>query len=163
MDKSTLVDQLIEKLRASARIAESESDAAAIEARDGATAAERVEDSRTALEFSRMARAQALRAQEIRAAIEALSVFRPKPLADGARVELGALVEVEDEEGRGQTLFLAPAGAGEELTGPGGDGYFTVVTPKSPIGSAVLGKREGDGASARIRGETREWTVTWVG
>ena len=163
MDKTALVEQLIEKLRASARIAESESDAAAVEARDGATAAERVEDSRTALEFSRMARAQALRAQEIRAAIEVLAGFRPKPLEGHARVELGALVEVEDEDGHGQTLFLAPAGAGEELIGPGGDGYFTVVTPKSPIGSAVLGKREGDGASARIRGETRAWTVVWVG
>jgi transcription elongation GreA/GreB family factor len=163
MDKSALVEQLIEKLRASARTAEAESDAAAIEARDGATPGERVEDSRTALEFSRIARAQALRAQEIRAAIDVLAAFQPKPFERRAPVELGALVEVEDEEGRGQTLFLAPVGAGEELTGPGGDGFFTVVTPKSPIGSAVLGKREGDGASARIRGETREWTVVWVG
>ena len=163
MDKTELVDQLIEKLRAAARAAEAESDAAALEARDGATPGERVEDSRTALEFSRIARAQALRAREIRAAIEVLSGFRPKPLQGRACIELGALVEVEDEEGRGQTLFLAPVGAGEELTGPGGDGFFTVVTPKSPIGSAVLGKREGDGASARIRGETREWTVVWVG
>jgi len=163
MDKTVLVDQLIEKLRASARTAASESDAAAVAARDGATPAERVEDSRTALEFSRMARAQAQRAREIRAAIDTLLGFRPQPLAGRARAELGALVEVEDEEGRGQTLFLAPVGAGEELTGPGGDGFFTVVTPKSPIGSAVLGKREGESASARIRGELREWTVTWVG
>jgi transcription elongation GreA/GreB family factor len=163
MDKTALVEQLIEKLRASARTAEAESDAAAIEARDGATPGERVENSRTALEFSRMARAQSRRAQEIRAAIDALMGFRPKPFEGRARVELGALVEVEDEAGRGQTLFLAPVGAGEELTAPGGDGFFTVVTPKSPFGSAVLGKREGDGASARIRGEIREWTVIWVG
>jgi transcription elongation GreA/GreB family factor len=163
MDKSALVEQLIEKLRRAARVAEAESDAAAIEARDGATPGERVETSQTALEFSRMARAQARRAQEIRAAIDALLAFRPGPLPARARVALGALVEVEDEEGRGQTLFLAPVGAGEELTGPGGDGFFTVVTPHSPIGSAVLGKCEGESASARIRGEIREWTVTWVG
>ncbi len=163
MDKQALVDQLIEKLRASARTAEAESDAAAIEARDGATPGERVENSRTALEFSRISRAQALRGKELRAAIDGLTKFSPKPLAGSARVELGALVEVEDEEGRGQTLFIAPVGAGEELIGPGGDGFFTVVTPSSPIGSAVLGKREGDGASARIRGELREWTVVWVG
>jgi transcription elongation GreA/GreB family factor len=163
MDKAALVDQLVEKLRSSARTAEAESDAAAVEARDGATPGERVDDSRTALEFARIARAQALRAREIRAAIGLLSGFRPKPLAGGAAVVLGALVEVEDEAGHGQTLFLAPAGAGEELTGPGGDGFFTVVTPRSPIGSAVLGKRPGDSASARIRGETRVWTVVWVG
>jgi transcription elongation GreA/GreB family factor len=163
MDKTALVDQLIEKLRASALVAEAERDAAAIEARDGATPGERVETSRSALEFSRIARAQAQRAQEIRIAIEALREFHPKPLEGRARVELGALIEVEDEEGRGQTLFLAPVGAGEELIGPGGDGFFTVVTPKSPIGGALLGKREGDGASTRIRGELREWSVLWVG
>jgi transcription elongation GreA/GreB family factor len=163
MDKAALVGQLIEKLEASALVAEAERDAAAIEARDGATPGERVESSRIALEFSRIARAQALRAREIRIAIEALKAFRPRPLAARARVELGALIEVEDEEGHGQTLFLAPVGAGEELIGPGGDGFFTVVTPGSPIGSAVLGKREGEGASARIRGEVREWTVVWVG
>lgn len=163
MDKSILVEQLLEKLRHAARIAEAESDAAAIEARDGATPGERVETSQTALEFSRMARAQARRAREIRAAIEAVAAFRPKPLEGRARVELGALVEVEDEQGNGQTLFLAPAGAGAELTGPGGDGFFTVVTPQSPIGGALLGKREGESASARIRGDVREWVVTWVG
>ena len=163
MDKKVLVDQLVEKLRKAARIAEAESDAAAIHARDGATAGERVETSQTALEFSRMARAQAKRAREIRAAIDALLAFRPKPLEGRARVELGALVEVEDEEGQGQTLFLAPVGAGEELTGPGGDGFFTVVTPASPIGRALLGLREGDSAQTRIRGELREWTVAWVG
>ncbi len=163
MDKRALVAQLAEKLRASARIAEAASDAAAEEARDGATPAERREDSRTALEFSRMARAQALRAAEIRAALETLAAFQPAPLPRGAPVALGALVEIEDEEGQGQTLFLAPVGAGEELTGPGGDGFFTVVTPASPIGRALLGLREGDGAQTRIRGELREWTVAWVG
>jgi transcription elongation GreA/GreB family factor len=157
------VEQLIEKLRASARTAESESEAAAEHARDGATAGERVETSQTALEFSRMARAQALRARDLRAAIATLEAFQPGPAAKGARAALGTLVEVEDEDGSGQTLFLAPVGAGEELVGPGGDGFFTVVTPQSPIGGAVLGKREGESASARIRGDIREWTVTWVG
>ena len=163
MDKLSLVAQLSEKLRASARTAEAESDAAAEEARDGATAAERREDSRTALEFSRLARAQALRAVELRAALDTLASFRPAPLPRGARVALGALVEIEDEEGQGQTLFLAPVGAGEEITGPGGDGFFTVVTPASPIGSAVMGRREGESVSTRIRGALREWTVVWVG
>jgi transcription elongation GreA/GreB family factor len=163
MDKAALVDQLAEKLRARARVADAESDAAAAEARDGATPNERREDSRTALEFSRMARAQGLRARELRSALDVLENFRPKALPDRARVELGALVEIEDEEGRGQTLFLAPVGAGEELTGPGGDGFFTVVTPASPIGGAVMGRREGESASVRVRGEMREWTVVWVG
>jgi transcription elongation GreA/GreB family factor len=110
-----------------------------------------------------MARAQSLRAAELRQALETLGTFRPTPLPRGQRIALGALVEIEDEEGQGQTLFLAPVGAGEEITGPGGDGFFTVVTPASPIGSAVLGRREGESVQIRIRGEIREWTVVWVG
>jgi transcription elongation GreA/GreB family factor len=163
VDKQALVLQLTERLRASARTAEAASDAAAEEARDGATPGEKREDSRTALEFSRMARAQALRAAQARADVSTLETFRPEPFARGARIALGALVEVEDEAGEGRTFFLAPVGAGEELTGPGGDGFFTVVTPASPIGSAVLGQREGDSIATRIRGELREWTVVWVG
>jgi hypothetical protein len=161
MDKQALVAQLIEKLRVSALVAEAERDAAAIEARDGATPGERVETSARDRVLAPRPRPGAARAGDPRA-IETLRHSAEVARARRAR-RLGALVEVEDEEGRGQTLFLAPAGAGEELTGPGGDGFFTVVTPKSPIGGAVLGKREGDGASARIRGETREWTVVWVG
>ena len=163
MDKVALVAQLAERLRKAARTAEAESRAAAEEAQHGATPSERREDSRTALEFSRMARAQARRAAELRAALDALEAFRPPPLPRNASVAPGALVEIEDEEGCGQTLFLAPVGAGEELSGPGGDGFLTVVTPASPIGSAVLGRREGDTVHVRIRGALREWTLTWVG
>ncbi|CAG1006215.1 hypothetical protein MYXO_03453 [Myxococcaceae bacterium] len=163
MEKGFLVAQLVEKLRASARAAEAASDAAAEEARDGATPAERREDSRTALEFSRMARAQALRASELRNAIDVLAGFHPAPIARGARVALGALVEIEDEAGEGQTLFLAPVGAGEEIHGPGGDGFFKVVTPNSPIGGALIGRREGESVAVKIRGELREWTLVWIG
>lgn len=163
MDKLALVAQLTERLRESARTAEDASDAAADEARSGATPAEKREDARTALEFSRMARAQARRAAQARTDVTTLEAFRPAPLARGASIGLGALVEVEDEEGQGLTFFLAPVGAGEELTGPGGDGFFTVVTPASPIGSAVMGRRAGDEVQARIRGELRTWTVVWVG
>ena len=71
--------------------------------------------------------------------------FRPAPLPATARVALGAIVEIEDEAtGEGRTFFLAPVGGGISLTGPGGDGVLSVVTPVSPIGRAVLGKKLGD-------------------
>ena len=71
------------------------------------------------------------------------------------------MVEVEDGD-EGRTFFLAPAGAGIELTGPGGDGYLSVVTPSSPIGRAVLGRTVGDSVEVVVDGEAREWTVTFV-
>jgi transcription elongation GreA/GreB family factor len=75
---------------------------------------------------------------------------------------LGAVVEVECEDA-GRTFFLAPVGAGIELTGPGGDGFLSVVTPTSPFGRAVMGTRVGDTVEVVAGGRARAWTVSWVG
>ncbi len=163
MDKRLLVEQLARRLSQSVRVAEQASDAAAEEARDGATPAERREDSRSALEFSRLARAQARRAAQARSDLDSLAGWEPSPLPDGASIGLGALVEVEDEEGHGLTFFLAPVGAGEELAGPGGDGFLSVVTPGSPLGRAVMGRRAGDTVEVRLEAGLREWTIVWAG
>ncbi|MGC4121188.1 MAG: GreA/GreB family elongation factor [Myxococcales bacterium] len=85
----------------------------------------------------------------------------PGGFPPNARVGLGAIVEVEDEEG-GRTLFLAPVGAGEELTVPDGDGFLSVVTPYSPVGKAVLGKRCGETVEVKVAGEIRDLTITYV-
>jgi transcription elongation GreA/GreB family factor len=77
-------------------------------------------------------------------------------------ISLGAIVEVEDGE-QGRTFFLAPVGAGVELTGPGGDGYLSVVTPASPVGKAVMGRRVGDTIEVVVKGEPLEWAITYVG
>ncbi|RIL06194.1 MAG: transcription elongation factor GreAB [Proteobacteria bacterium] len=161
MDKRALVRQLIAKLEDALLVAERARDAAETEAREGATPAEKRDDARVALEWSNLARGQDRRAAQLRADLAALESFAPAPLPEGAAVALGAVVEVEHDDG-GLTVFLAPAGAGEELTGPGGDGFLTVVTPHSPLGRAVLGRRAGDVATARIAGEQREWSITWV-
>ena len=77
---------------------------------------------------------------------------------------MGAVVEIEDvESGEGRTFFLAPVGAGVTLTGPGGDGYLSVVTPSSPVGRAVLGRRAGEVIDVTVEREVREWTITYVG
>ena len=62
----------------------------------------------------------------------------------------------------GRTFFLLPVGAGLQLTGPGGDGFLSVVTPASPVGKAVLGRRVGETVEVLVRGEPREWTITYV-
>jgi transcription elongation GreA/GreB family factor len=87
--------------------------------------------------------------------------FRKNPLLPSKRVALGAVVEVEDEA-QGRTFFLAPVGAGMELTGPDGDGILSVVTPQSPVGRAVLGRSVGDTVEVVVAGEPREWTITYV-
>lgn len=163
MDKQALIEQIRSQLRRTAQIARSESEAAAHEAKFGADPSEKKQDARVAIEFSNMARAQGRRVEAALAELAALEAFAPAPLPKRARIEVGAIVEVEDEDtGEGRTLFLAPAGAGITVTGPGGDGLFSVVTPKSPLGKAVLGHRVGDVVDCTVRGEPREWLISWV-
>ncbi len=153
MDKRTLVAQLEDKLREIARTAHGASVAAAEEAREGATSKERRADARVALEYASLAKGQGRRAERAFHELATLSAFRAESLPRGAAIAVGAVVEVDDEEtGEGRTFFLAPVGAGMTLTGPGGDGFLTVVTPNSPIGRAVLGRRTGDVVERDRRG-----------
>jgi transcription elongation GreA/GreB family factor len=162
MDKQALVIQLASRIRQSAAIAERAGQDAAQAARDGATPAEKREDARVALEHQSLAKGHAARVAKAHAELAALDTFRPPArLASGARITVGAIVEIDDGT-EGRTLFLAPVGAGLELTGPGGDGFLSVVTPASPVGKALLGRRRGDTIEIDVRGESREWTITDV-
>ncbi len=164
MDKSFLREQLIEQLRSSARAALRASEVAGAEVTDGQTPAEKREDARAALEYGSLASAQSRRARRALAEIDALSGFRPAPQRPNAPIAVGSLVEVEDADTAvGRTFFLAPVGAGITLTGPDGDGILSVVTPQSPIGRAVLGRRCGETVDVTVDGELHEWNITWVG
>lgn len=150
MDKAFLVEQLGQKLRESVQAVHRAQRESAQDARSGADRAVNI------------ARGQALRSERARAELDALDNFAPAPLERSARIQVGALVEVEGDD-TGRTLFLAPAGAGLELSGPGGDGFFSVVTPASPMGKALLGKRVGDSFDLTVDGECVEYQITWVG
>jgi transcription elongation GreA/GreB family factor len=164
MNKSELVAQLVRHLQSSARAALSSRDAAAAEARDGATPDEKREDARAAHQLQSMGRAQQKRAQQALAEADALATFKPVALNAASRITVGAIVEIEDaESGEGRTFFLAPVGAGMTLSGPGGDGHLSVVTPSSPIGRAVLGRNTGDVVDVTVEGDLREWQITYVG
>ena len=162
LDKAWLLEQLKEKIASSAQAARAAADAAQEQA-DGASPADRRQDSRAAMEHGRMAIAQQQRARETEHALVALARFQVPPRAGkDRRVALGSIVELEDEEGLGRTVFVAPVGAGTQLAGPGGDGFLTVVTPTSPLGRAIQGRREGDEVDVVVRGEPRGWVLTYV-
>jgi transcription elongation GreA/GreB family factor len=163
MDKHDLVAQLARQLTDSSRAALSARDAAALEAREGATPDEKREDARAAHQLGTIGRQQQRRAQQALAEIDALATFRPGPLGPRAAIGLGAIVEIEDEDTReGRTFFLAPVGAGVTLSGPNGDGLVSVVTPASPVGRAVIGRRLGDVVEVTVEGVLREWEISYV-
>lgn len=150
MDKRFLTEQLGARLREAVQIAHKTQRDASQDARSGADRA------------VNLAKGQALRNERVRAELDALDGFAPQPMGKGSKVGLGALVEIENDES-GRTLFIAPVGAGLELTGPDGDGFFSVVTPASPIGRAVMGKRVGESFEVTLKGDIQEYEITWVG
>jgi len=114
MDKRSLVEQLASKLRASALTAQRAGASAAEMAREGATPSERRDDARVAIEYGGLARGQNRRAEKARSELGVLDTFRPQALPRGAPIALGAVVEVESDDGQGRTFFLAPVGAGAD-------------------------------------------------
>jgi len=163
MNKQELVGQLEAQLLKQAREAGRSATECASEARSGASSKEKTVDSRVAMEYASLARGQKQRAEKASAELRSLQGFVPRKLSSRAPIDVGAVVEIEDEEsGEGRTFFLAPVGAGMTLLGPGGDGHLSVVTPVSPIGRAVRGRHLGEIVDVTVKGDVREWKIVWV-
>ncbi len=96
----------------------------------------------TALEASYIAQGQANRAQEIRLSLDAYRNLTLQAFDDETPVRLTALVTLEDEEGNERRLFLGPKAGGMKVADA--DGEIVVVTPSSPLGRSLLGRRTGD-------------------
>ncbi|HEU4412571.1 MAG TPA: GreA/GreB family elongation factor [Polyangiaceae bacterium] len=110
-----------------------------------------------ALEQTYLARGQAMRIEELRAGLAAVRAMALRAFGDDDPVALGALVTV-DESGQERRFFLAPHGGGAAL----GGASVQVVTPESPLGRALLGKRAGDECELSAGGRARELAVLRV-
>ena len=128
-------------------------EAAHADARAGATheqaKPENDKDTR-ALEQSYLARGQALRIETLKGGLAALSTMS---LSEGEVGRLSALIQVEEDDAE-VWFFLAPEGGGTKLKGG-----VQVVTPASPLGRALLGKRAGDEVELKLAGKTRLLSV----
>ena len=155
IDKAALKAELIAQLAAALELAQ-RAHAAAL---DGATHAEaRAENAKDTrgLEQSYLARGQAQRVAELEAGIAAVTALALRRFAPGEPSALGALVTV-DEDGARTSLFLAPHGGGSVLAGG-----VQVVTPGSPLGRGLLGKRVDDEVEVRLPGRLRSLVVIAV-
>lgn len=168
LDRNLFIDQLQAHYQASLAVARRAEKDAIEGAKNMATESEKREDGRAAIEQGSLATGQKRQAQAILGELEVLQRFAKTPAPRFGRktpIALGAIVDVatEDEQGPSERTFvLFPVGGGMELTGPGGDGVFSVITPASPIGKALIGLSVGDDLDVVIRGETRSWTVVDV-
>lgn len=112
-----------------------------------------------ALEASYLARGQARRVAELSEALGRVASMEPRAAAPGAPAAVGCLVEVEDDDGS-LWYFIAPAGGGLRLKVDAAD--VTVVTPDSPVGQALVGRRVGDDVDIKTPQGVREGSVVSV-
>jgi transcription elongation GreA/GreB family factor len=155
MDKKQLIDtiqtHLAEELAALLQAAKAAHEAATHEE----SKAEDSHDTR-GLEASYLAGAQAQRAAELQAQ---LLMWKYLPVRDYGPEDVAcpsALVELE----YGQTrafYFIAPQGGGLVTRVDGRP--VQVITPNSPMGEALMGKRIGDEVEVETRSSTRTYKV----
>jgi len=112
-----------------------------------------------ALEASYLARGQAQRVVDLEDALVRVSAVPLRTFEKDAPAAVGAVVAIDDGD---TTLWylLAPAGGGIKLCID--DTVLTVLTPSSPVGSALLGRRVGDDVDIRTPQGTRECLVAEV-
>ncbi len=114
-------------------------------------------------EAAYLAESQAKLAAEIGASIDLLANMPLPAFAAGDPVALGALITVEAAAGtrtRRLNYFLAPRAGGVEVVVD--DAPVLVLTPQSPLGRQLLGKRVGDTLTVPGRGHAAAQRIVTV-
>ena len=159
MDKLLLRQQVLERLAEDLLRAEQ----AMRVAHEAATHEENVAENKydtLGLEAAYLATGQARRAEAIRQAIANWRQFTPSPYDASKGIQLGALVWLVNSDDKQQQLFLGPDGGSMTLVI--GALLVQVISCKAPLGSAMLGKCEGDGVSILVAPIRQEFEVLRV-
>jgi transcription elongation GreA/GreB family factor len=93
------------------------------------------------LEASYLARGQSKQAAEVEAAIGEFAKLGARKFVPGDAIALGALVELE-HGGEKSLYFLGPRAGGTEVLHDKKE--ILVITPQSPLGEQLMGKKSGD-------------------
>ncbi len=150
VDKRLLIERIIARLAGELEGYERSARSAHAEATDEQSKAENKYDTR-GLEASYLARGQSRHAAETLAAVREYQTLAKRELAAREVIDLGALVEVV-QGGERSLLFLGPRAGGLEVLM--GRKRVLVITPGSPIGQRLSGRRAGESLPAALAGET---------
>ena len=157
INKQDILALIIAKLRADVSVCEQ----AVKAARDTATHADALGSSKyetTGLEASYLAQGQGLRLLELE---RSLAYFSQLKLSGNSNViGLSSLIALSDEQGKERLLWLGADAGGLKIKHDGT--RLTVVTPKSPLGSALIGKSSGDELEISIAGAEHYYKVSAV-
>lgn len=140
MNKTSIIHAIIEQLKIKAGHHFTAAKSAHAEATHEESMAEDKYDTR-GLEAGYLAVGQARMMDEAANAIRAYSTLFVKKFKPDDPVDLAAVVDMTVNK-KEESIFIGPAGGGIEVTVEGKS--LLVITPDSPLGRLVMGKKVGD-------------------
>ena len=152
------MEAVLEKLRADLALYHKSADAARAEATDEQSMAEHKYDTR-GLEASYLARGQSRHAAEIAESVAHFENLALRDFADADSIGTGALVELHSG-GETSIYFIAPRAGGTEIICEKRE--VLVITPESPLGSQLLGRKAGEDCVLDLAGQKQQFKVARV-
>jgi transcription elongation GreA/GreB family factor len=158
MKKSDLLARIIEALRESLAVLEKAARASHAEATHESSKAENKYDTR-GLEAAYLAGGQARQAREILESIKVYGTLHLKEFGHTDPIDLSAVVELETEGAIG-IYFIGPRSGGLEVDYKGAE--ITVLTPQSPLGQQLMGKKAGKRWTSNFNGSRMNYRLVSV-
>jgi transcription elongation GreA/GreB family factor len=158
MHKAQLIGQIIASLSDSLAILEKAARASHAEATHESSKAESKYDTR-GLEAAYLAGGQARQAKEILDSIELYGVLPVRGFSSEESIDLTALVEL-DVDGTRALYFIGPRNGGLEIECQRKE--ITVITPQSPLGQHLMGKKAGQRWTAKVGGSLAKYHIVSV-
>ncbi|MGO8838793.1 MAG: GreA/GreB family elongation factor [Limisphaerales bacterium] len=158
MNKRALIRKIVDRLTEELRVYFRAAQAARAEATDEQSRAENKYDTR-GLEASYLARGQSRQAAETQAAIAAFEKLNTRKFGADEPIDVGAFVELEFD-GEKMAYFIGPRAGGTEVAHDKRE--VLVITPQSPLGEQLLGKKQGEVLKLNLAGAQNQYRVTMV-
>ena len=158
MNKSKLIEAVIAKLVAELKVFLNAAAASRAEATHESSKAENKYDTR-GLEASYLARGQSRQLVELETAITEFRNLRARAFKPADKIDVGALVELEQGRER-MFYFIGPRAGGTEVEFE--EQEVLVITPQSPLGSQLMGRQQGDALKLKLPGAQNQYRVVAV-
>lgn len=159
MNKNAVIKKILAQLNAEVEQFRKAADAARAEATHEQSRADNKYDTR-GLEASYLARGQSKQAAEVELAIEQFSQLSGRTFGATDPIDVGALVELEGRTEKA-LYFVGPRAGGTEVVHDKRE--ILVITPQSPLGQQLVGKKQGDKLQIEIGGRRDSYKVLSVG
>jgi|ERR1043165_5046211 transcription elongation GreA/GreB family factor len=158
MNKRAVIKKIIAKLTDELGIYFRAAQASRAEATHEQSKAESKYDTR-GLEASYLARGQSKQAAELEAAIVEFEKLAVRKSVTNGAIDVGTLVELE-MGGERSFYFIGPRAGGTEVIHDRQE--ILVITPQSPLGEQLVGRKTGDSLQLKLGGESRAARITRV-